>query len=109
METTKKLYRVDLNLKYLVYTDTEYGQEDVLNWIKNDFHSGELDDACEISEVKDAEEVEDFTDLEIEYCPYYTDAKDENTYLCDIIDNLGLDAKKLIKRLESLGYKVTKK
>ena len=109
MKTEKKLYRVDINLKYLVYTDEEYKQVDVLNWIKNDIHHGELDDACEISVVKDVKEIEDFTDSDIEYCPYYTDNADESTFLSDIIDKLGLDAKKLIKRLESLGYKVTKK
>lgn len=109
MKTEKKLYRVDINLKYLVYTDIEYNQGDVLNWIKDDIHHGELDDACEISLVKDAKEVEDFTEMEIDYCPYYTDNADESTFLSDIIKELGLDAKKLIKRLESLGYKVTKK
>lgn len=109
MKTEKKLYRVDINLSYLVYTDEEYKQGDVLNWIKNDIHSAELDDNCEISVVKDVKEIEDFTDLDVEYCPYYTDNADESTFLSDIIDKLGLDAKKLIKRLESLGYKVTKK
>lgn len=76
---------------------------------QNHFHSGELDSACKISVVKDVKEIEDFTDSDIEYCPYFTDDADESTYLSDIIDKLGLDAKKLIKRLESLGYKVTKK
>lgn len=112
MKTEKKLYRVDLNLKYLVYTDTEYKQKDVSNWIKNDFHSGELDDVCEISMVKDVKEIQDFIEMGVDYypyCPYYTNEEDEETFLCDIIDKLGLDAKKLIKRLESLGYKVTKK
>lgn len=105
----KKLYRVDINLKYLVYTDKEYKQGDVLNWLKNEVHSGELDDTCEISLVKDAKEIEDFTEMEIDYCPYYTDNADESTFLSDIIEKLGLDAKKLIERLKSLGYKVTKK
>lgn len=109
MKTEKKLYRVDLNLKYLVYTDTEYGQEDVLNWIKNEVHSGELDDACEISEVKDVKKIED--DFGLEYFPYCSDIEDSQQELTveDIVDELGLDAKKLIKRLESLGYRVTKK
>lgn len=108
MKTQKKLYRVDINLKYLVYTDKEYKQVDALDWLKNEVHSGELDDACEISLVKDAKEIEDFTEMKIDYYPYFTDEEDEST-LSDIIEKLGLDAKKLIKRLESLGYKVTKK
>lgn len=109
MKKEKKLYRVDINLKYLVYTDEDYTEANVYDWVKNYFHSAELDDSCEISVVKDVKEIEDFTDSDIEYCPYYTDDADESTYLSDIIDKLGLDAKKLIKRLESLGYKVTKK
>ena len=109
MKTEKKLYRVDINLKYLVYTDEEYKQVDVLNWIKNDIHHGELDDACEISLVKDAKEIED--DFGLEYFPYCSDIEDSQEELTveDIVNKLGLDAKKLIKRLESLGYKVTKK
>lgn len=109
MKKQNKLYRVDINLKYLVYTNKEYRQKDVLDWIKNDVHDGELDDACEISLVKDAKEIEDFTEMDIPYCPYYTNNKDESLYLSDIIDDLGLDANKMIERLKKLGYEVTKK
>ena len=109
MKTEKKLYRVDINLKYLIYTDEEYEQENVFNWIKTEVHSGELDDACEIYEVKSVKEIED--DFDMEYFPYCADAEDrmQELTLEEIVEELGLDAKKLIQRLESLGYTVTKK
>lgn len=109
MKTEKKLYKVDINVKYLVYTDVEYNKHDVTDWLKEDFHSGELDDACEISLVKDVSEIEE--DFKMDYCPYYTNAGDEDVgaSLDTIIDDLGLDAGKMIKRLKSLGYTVTKK
>jgi hypothetical protein len=107
MKTEKKLYRVDINLKYLVLTDKEYKQADTLAWLKNEVHGGELDDeACTISLVKDSKEVNDF---EEGYCTYYTDPDDDGTSLEHIIDRLGLDASKMIERLKKLGYKVTKK
>lgn len=106
MKPDKKLYRVDINLKYAIFTDKAYNEDDVLKWLKNDVHSGELDENCEIALVTDSKEVEDFDE---DYCVYYTDDNDESTYLNDIIDILGLDAKKMIERLKKLGYKVSKK
>ena len=107
MNTEKKLYRVDIDLSYLVYTDEDYTNANVFDWMKNHFHGGELDETCEISVVKDIKTIED--DFDKDYCPYFTNDDDEITSLEEIIDLLGLDAKKMIKRLESLGYKVTKK
>ena len=109
MKTEKKLYRVDIDLSYLVYTDEDYTSGNVYNWIKNNFHSGELHDACEISIVTDSKTIED--DFDIGYFPYCDDADDSSKEMSleEIIDLLGLDAKKMIKRLEKLGYKVTKK
>lgn len=103
MKTEKKLYRVDIDLSYLVYTDEDYTNANVYDWLKNYFHSGELADACEISVVTDSKTIEG--DFDMGYIPYCGDEMS----LEEIIDLLGLDAKKMIKRLEKLGYKVTKK
>jgi uncharacterized protein YgfB (UPF0149 family) len=109
MKTEKKLYRVDVDLSYLVYTDEDYTSGNIYDWMKNHFHSGELDDASEISIVTDSKTIED--DFDLSYIPYCDDADDSSKEMSleEIIDLLGLDAKKMIKRLEKLGYKVTKK
>lgn len=101
----KKLYKVDITVKYLVYTDVEYNKYDVTDWLKEDFHSAELDDACEISLVNDVEEIGE--DFDMDYCPYFTNDEDDLTTLDTIVDDLGLDAGKMIKRLKDLGYTVT--
>jgi hypothetical protein len=107
MKIEKKLHRVDIDLSYLVYTDEDYSKADVYDWIKLHFHTGELDDSCSINIVTDVNQIN--KDFNEDYCPYLTDDADEGTDLSDVINRLGLDAKKMIKRLESLGYKVTKK
>ena len=107
---TKNLFRVDLNLKYLVYTDEEkYTQNDVLDWIKHDVHSGEFDgdDVLEIEKVESSEQIQDFLDLQDSYCVYCTSPEDDSTYLGDLVDLLGLDASVLVDKLKKLGYTVT--
>lgn len=108
MKTEKKLYRVDINIKYLVYTDIEYNQGDVFNWLNQDMHEGELADCCNITLVNSTEQIKDF---DKDYSLYCTDSvdKDHELNLHDVVDALGLDTKKLIERLKKLGYKVTKK
>jgi hypothetical protein len=108
MKNKKKLYRVDVDLSYLVYTVGEYTYADVFDWIKNNFHSGETD-GCEISIVTNAKTLED--DFDMSYVPYCDDTDDatKEMSLEEIIDILGLDAEIMIDRLERLGYKVTKK
>jgi len=110
MKTEKKLYRVDINLKYLVYTDAKekYNQSQVFDWLKQEMHEGELDEVCNITPVNSTEQIKDFDEDYSLYCTCSTD-KDKELNLNEVVDSLGLDAKKLIKRLESLGYKVTKK
>lgn len=110
MKTEKKLYRVDINLKYLVYTDAneKYNQSQVFDWLKQEMHEGELDEVCTITPVNSTEQIKDFDEDYSLYCTCSTD-KDKELNLNEVVDSLGLDAKKLIKRLESLGYKVTKK
>lgn len=106
MKTEKKLYRVDINLKYLVYTDKDFDLSNVIDWLKYELHDAELDEGCDISLVDSVEEIQDFDE---DYNTYYTDDADEGASLKEIIDKLGLDAQKMIKRLTKLGYKVTKK
>lgn len=110
MKTEKKLYRVDINLKYLVYTDAKekYNQSQVFDWLKQEMHEGELDEVCNITPVNSTEQIKDFDEDYSLYCTCSTD-KYKELNLNEVVDSLGLDAKKLIKRLESLGYKVTKK
>jgi|LakMenE01Jun11ns_1017448.scaffolds.fasta_scaffold9575112_3 hypothetical protein len=107
---TKNLFRVDLNLKYLVYTDKEkYTQDDVFDWIKNEVHSNELDadGALEIEKVESSEQIQDFLDMDIEYYVYYTDGEDDSTSIDTLVEELGLDASALVDRLKKLGYTVT--
>jgi hypothetical protein len=108
---TKNLFRVDLNLKYLVYTDKEkYTQDDVLNWIKNEVHSNEFDDdgALEIEKVESSEQIQDFLDMDIEYYVYYTSGEDDSTSIDTLVEELGLDANILVAKLRNLGYTVSK-
>jgi len=91
----KNLFRVDINLSYLVYTDQEnYTESDVLKWFKDDFHSGEFDEenALSILKVESSEQVQDFLDREIDYCVYYTNDEDESASVSELVDRLGLDA-----------------
>jgi hypothetical protein len=106
----KNLFRVDVTLKYLVYTDkAEYKEIDVVNWIKNDFHSGEFDTdgALKIQKVESTEQIQDFLDLDIDYNVYYTDDVDESTSLDTLVEELCLDAKVLVAKLKKLGYTIT--
>ena len=106
----KNLFRVDLNLKYLVYTDKEkYTQNDVLDWIKNDVHSGEFDgdDVLEIEKVESSEQIQDFLDMDTEYYVYYTNNEDDSTSIDTLVEELGLDASVLVDKLKKLGYTVT--
>ena len=107
----KNLFRVDLNLRYLIYTDQEkYTEHDVLKWCKEELHEGEFDDegVLEIKRVESSEQVQDFLDMDIEYNVYHTDDEDESTSVSDLVDKLGLDADILAARLRKLGYSVTK-
>jgi hypothetical protein len=108
---TKNLFRVDLNLKYLVYTDKEqYTQNDVLDWLKNEVHSNEFDDdgALEIEKVESSEQIQDFLDMDIEYYVYYTSGEDDSTSIDTLVEKLGLDANILVAKLRKLGYTVSK-
>jgi hypothetical protein len=108
---TKNLFRIDLNLKYLVYTDKmNYTENDVLNWIKNDFHSGELDEEnnLTINKVESSHQIQDFLDQDIDYSVYYTDDEDDDTSISTLVETLGLDADILVAKLRKLGYVITK-
>lgn len=100
-----KLYRVDVKISYLQYNDdgAELQENDVIQWFANSFHRGELDDEgrCIITEVIDRSQVEDFS---LGYNVYGTDL-----LLEDIINDLGLNASEMIRKLEKLGYTVKKK
>lgn len=114
MKTEKKLYRVDINLKYLVLAGDEdlagdeYNQSHVFDWLKHEMHEGELTEGCTISQVDNTKQIEDFDEDYSLYCVCPND-KDREPNLNEVIDLLGLDAKKMIERLKKLGYKVTKK
>ena len=111
MKQNKNLFRVDLNLKYLVYTDKEkYTQDDVLDWLKNEVHSNEFDDdgALEIEKVESSEQIQDFLDMDIEYYVYYTSDEDDSTSIDTLVEELGLDANILVVKLRKLGYTVSK-
>jgi hypothetical protein len=105
----KNLFRVDVHLSYLVYTDKEtYNEIDVCKWLKNDFHSGELDEegALEVQKVKSIEQIQDFLEKDFEYNVYYTDDKDDGTSIQTLVDELSLDADVLVAKLRKLGYTV---
>lgn len=107
----KNLFRVNLNLKYLVYTDEmNYTEDDVLLWIKNNFHSGELDDedAVQITKVESSKQIQDFLDMDIDYNVYHTDDEDHDTSIKELVEKLGLDVHILIEKLRKLGYTVSK-
>ena len=107
----KNLFRIDLNLKYLVYTDKMiYTEPDVLNWIKNDFHSGELDEENNliINKVESSQQIQDFLDMDVDYSVYYTDDEDDNTSISTLVEKLSLDADILVAKLRKLGYVITK-
>jgi len=76
-----KLFRVDINLKYLYITkDKEIGLPQVEKWLRTECHSGELDyeeDNVVISEVKNQAEIKDFDD---DYNCYYSEDFKGNTY-----------------------------
>ena len=105
----KNLFRVDVHLNYLVYTDKEtYNEIDVCKWLKNDFHSGELDEggALEVQKVESVEQIQDFLEKDFEYNVYYTDDKDDGTSIQTLVDELGLNADVLVAKLRKLGYTV---
>lgn len=107
---TKNLFRVDLNLKYLIYTDKqEYTENDVLNWIKNDFHYGEFDsdNALKIEKVESSKQIQDFLNYDYYYSVYRDAGDDDEKDLSDLVDLLGLDASVLVDKLKKLGYTVT--
>lgn len=107
----KNLFRVDINLSYLVYTDQEkYTEQDTLKWCKDELHESELEEgeALEILKVESSEQVQDFLDKDNEYYVYYTDDEDDSTSVSDLVDRLGLDADILVAKLRKLGYSVTK-
>jgi hypothetical protein len=111
MKQNKNLFRVDLNLKYLVYTDKEkYTQDDVLDWLQNEVHSNEFDDdgALEIEKVESSEQIQDFLDMDTEYYVYYTSGEDDSTSIDTLVEELGLDANILVEKLRKLGYTVSK-
>ena len=107
------LYRVDINLSYLFLTkNKEYGsKEDVVEWLNDSAHTGELDsendkEKFSVKEVKSLEDVEDY---DLGYFPYSDEIRQDEPTLEDIKDELGLDTQIMIKKLKALGYSVTKK
>lgn len=107
----KNLFRVDLNLQYLVYTDKEnYTEHDVEKWIKNDLHSGEFDeqDGLTINKVTSSKQIQDFLDLDVDYNVYHTDEQDNGISVHSLVEQLGLDADVMIDKLKKMGYTVTK-
>jgi len=108
----KNLFRVDAHLSYLVYTDKEtYGETDFCKWLKNNFHSGELDEegSLEVEKVESTEQIREFLDERgYDYSVYYTDDEDEFTTISTLVEELGLDADILVAKLCKLGYTITK-
>jgi len=106
----KKLFRVDATLSYLVVTEKDiYTVKDFLAWVKNDMHSGELDEssALEIKEVKSTEQIQDYIDRDHDYMTYDTTGGTDIQYVSELIKELGLDVEVLADRLRELGYTVT--
>lgn len=105
MRMSKKLFRVDLNLKYLFYTDkTILHTQDVLKWLEKDCHSGELDDddTCVITEIDDPEDVDDFP----ENYTVYSDDKTCEINLGDIFKTWNTP-EAMVAKLKKMGYKIT--
>ena len=102
---TRTLYKVTINLNYLYYTDKEemYDTGDVLKWFLNDCHEGELeqDGVCEILEITDPSEVEEFGGG----YPVYNDLGEEIDL--DEICKSFQTPEAMVYRLEKLGYKIT--
>lgn len=110
MKQKKNLFRVDAHLSYLVYTDKEtYGETDFCEWLKNNFHSGELDEdgALEIEKVESTEQIQDFLDRDYDYSVYTEIGDNVEKDLSELVDELGLDAKVLVTKLKKLGYTIT--
>jgi hypothetical protein len=105
MKPATKLFRVDVKLKYLVLsTSGVYTSEDVLKWLKEECHEGEVDDCGEISQVTEKEQVEDF---DMSYPTYHDETVEEGRLLEDVINELNLDASSMIKKLKKMGYTIT--
>lgn len=107
----KNLFRVDAHLSYLVYTDKEtYGETDFCKWLKNNFHSGELDEegALEVEKVESTEQIQDFLDRDYDYSVYREIGDDDEKDLSELVNELGLDADILVAKLRELGYTITK-
>jgi hypothetical protein len=100
----KKLYRVDIKLKYLTYVPNEPIKDDVFSWLE-DLHDGEFDDdgSLRITEVNSVEQISDF---EKDYLVYGDDSEEESVET--LIETLGLDASIMIEKLQKLGYRITK-
>ncbi len=108
MKQKKNLFRVDLNLKYLIYTDKqEYTDSDIISWLKNEMHSGEFDEpnAVMINKVTTQKQIQDFLNMDIDY-HVYGDVDQLSVH--DVVEPLGLDTEAMIDRLKSLGYAVSK-
>ena len=102
---SKKLYRVDINLKYLSLQNKPPTITDVINWA-NHAHSGEFDGGVKILEVSDISEIEDFED---DYALYENNEECDDQYLKeDAVRMLMLDLEVVRKRLSAAGYKIVK-
>lgn len=114
----KFLHRIDINLSYLHYGENkEYTKDDVLRWLRNDLHEGELDselnddfeeiEKLKISLVMDKNQISNFAP---DYPLYGPDREIEEILLHNAIDelNLHISVNEMIKRLQKVGYKVSK-
>ena len=110
-QKNKFLHRIDINLSYLYYgEDEKYTKDDVLRWLRNDVHEGELDDEIDgrekvkISPVEDKSQIEDFS---VDY-PLYGQSNEGEILLHHAIDelNLTISVEEMIRRLRKLGYAI---
>lgn len=107
---TKKLFRIDAKISYLYLTyEANYNVKDFLRWLKNDMHSGEIDEssALEIKEVKSTTQIQDYLDRDNDYMVYDDTGSDDIQYISALVEELALDSEVLAERLRSLGYTVT--
>jgi hypothetical protein len=113
IKTSKKknLFRVDAHLNYLVYTDKDtYDESDFCQWLKTDFHSGELDEksTLEVKKVESTKQIQEFLEKDYDYNVYYTDSEDADVSIHTLVKELNLDIDNIIIKLRKLGYTVTK-
>lgn len=106
-----KLFRIDIGFDYLFATDNNtYTPQDVLNWIKNEIHLGELErpGTLTIQRVINENQIVDYDD---DYNVYHNLPTTVDISLKEIKNEINKptqNIEKLIEVVKRHGYTVTK-